>query len=114
MIMDEKSAIDIDAAYDSYVARFESNFGGLAAGAYVKFARSLIHRLNRQEFDTRLEHFLRVRARCKRMLESGATISDAIGLEFEEASAWLAIEAPSLLALFQGELGALPTRRGKV
>lgn len=106
MAMAQTQRNDNSEAYESYVARFDSMFNARPEGAFVKFGHVLVRKLGRPEFDARLEAFLRVRERCKRMIESGATISDAIALDFEEAAAWLAVETPNLLELFHGEVGA--------
>ena len=53
-----------------------------------------------------IDQYLYWHKECKRLLGSGSTISDALVLEFEDASAWLAIDPPSILELFSGEIGA--------
>jgi len=98
-------AVDLDAAFVSYEKRFAKRFGEKSAGSFVKFGRHMVQKLARSDFDGRLEHYLRMHASCKRMLETGATISDAVVLDFEEAAAWIVIEAPNLLQMFQGEVG---------
>ena len=97
--------IDADTAFTSYVARFENRCGEKPVGSFAKFGNTMIQRLSREEFPERLEKYLHWHKECKRLLGSGATISDALVLEFEEASAWIAIDAPNILALFSGELG---------
>ena len=97
--------LDLDVAYDSYLARFDQRFGDKPQGAFVKFGRHMVQKLDRDSFRPRVEHYLSLHAACKRMLKTGATISDAVVLEFEEAAAWVAIEAPNLLEMFDGELG---------
>ena len=98
-------SIDEDTAYASYVARFESRFGPKEPGAFAKFGNAMIQRLSRDEFPKRLEQYLYWHKECKRLLGSGSTISDALVLEFEDASAWLAIDPPNILELFSGEMG---------
>ena len=105
---EDNRATDTDAAFESYLVRFRTMFGERTEGTFVKFGHTMVQKLGRQSFEERLDGFLRVRARCKRMLESGSTISDAITLDFEEAAAWLAIEPPNLLDLFHGEMGEIP------
>ncbi len=97
--------IDIDTAFASYVARFENHFGPKKPGAFAKFGNTMIQRLSRDDFPERLDQYLHWHRECKRLLGSGATISHVLVLEFEEASAWLAIEPPKILDLFSGELG---------
>ncbi len=98
--------IDVDTAFSSYNSRFESSFGqGKAPGDFVKFGNHMIQRLSVGEFPDRLENYLSWHRECKKLLGSGHTISDALVMEFEEASAWLIIEPPRILDLFSGELG---------
>lgn len=97
--------IDYDAAYASYLERFRHRFGDRAVGAFVKFGKHMVQKLGPQEFRQRLDTYLKLLRACRKMLESGSTISDVLVLEFQEASAWIAVEAPNLYALFRGELG---------
>lgn len=107
--------IDYEAAYAGYLHRFAEKFGERPAGSFVKFGRAMVQRLGPEEFPQRLEHYVRLHRACKNMLESGSTISDALVLDFVEASAWIAIEAPNMYAMFRGELGdpkrAAPDRK---
>lgn len=97
--------IDLDAAFTSYEERFVHAYGDKPPGAFVKFGNHMIQRLRHEEFQERLESYLRWHKECKRALGSGSTISDALVLEFEEAAAWLVIQAPNIIEMFQGELG---------
>jgi hypothetical protein len=49
---------------------------------------------------------------AKEMLAAGSTINDAVVLEFDEASAWIAIKAPNMLKMFSGEIGDPDVARG--
>jgi hypothetical protein len=71
----------------------------------VKFGKHMVSRLGRTEFPARLEHYLKMHRTAKEMLAAGSTINDAVVLEFDEASAWLAIQAPDMLRMFNGEIG---------
>ncbi len=97
--------IDYDAAYQSYLARFDAVFPGKPDGSFVKFGRHMVQKLSRAELDERLDNYLSLHSACKKMLTTGATISDALVLDFEEAATWLALEAPNMLAMFSGEIG---------
>ncbi len=103
--MSETDEIDYVAAYDSYVACFESLFGDRPPGSFVKLGKHMVQRLAFGDFPARLDHYVELHRAVTEMLESGATISDALVLEFVEASAWIAIEAPNTYAMFRGELG---------
>ena len=96
---------DLDQDFESYVTRFRELFDDRPEGTFVKYGHTLIQRLGKDEFESRLENYRQLKVRCRTMLESGATISDAITLDFEEAASWLAVEAPNLLELFYGEMG---------
>lgn len=97
--------IDYDAAFESYVARFNAHCGDKPPGGFAKYGNTMIQRLSRADFDERLERYLFWHRECKRLLGSGATIADAITMEFEEAAAWVCLKAPNILEMFQGELG---------
>lgn len=97
--------IDYETAFSKYDDRFDKALGEKAVGAYGKFGKYMIKRLERTEFESRLDTYVQLHAACKRMLEGGATISDALVHDFEEAAAWVAVQAPDLYAMFRGEIG---------
>jgi hypothetical protein len=96
---------DTDAAYEAYLLRFAEYFGEKPEGAFVKFGKHMVQKLSREQFPRYLENYLNMHEACKRMLVSGETISDDLMLEYSEAAAWLAIQAPNLLEMFRGEVG---------
>ena len=97
--------IDYTAAFEKYNARFQAAVGDKPAGAYAKFGRYMIKRLEREEFAPRLDTYVQLHAACKRMLDGGSTISDALVHDFDEATAWVAVQAPDVYAMFNGEMG---------
>ncbi len=97
--------IDYEAAFDKYNERFETVLGEKPVGSYGKYGKYMIKRLDRIEFDGRLDTYVQLHAACKRMLDGGATISDALVHDFEEAAAWVAVQAPDVYAMFRGEIG---------
>ncbi len=103
--MSEEREIDYRTAYDGYVDRFEKQFGERTPGAFVKFGKHMVQRLAPSAFPARLDQYVRLHHAVKHMLEAGSTISDALVLDFVEASAWIAVEAPNMYAMFRGELG---------
>lgn len=103
--MSEEHEIDYVAAYEGYLERFGSTFGERAHGAFVKFGKHMVQRLGPGEFPRRLDHYVKLHRAVKHMLDDGSTISDALVLDFVEASAWIAVEAPNMYAMFRGELG---------
>ena len=97
--------IDYAKAFEKYNARFDKALGEKPVGTYAKFGRHMIKRLDAEEFASRLDTYVALHGACKRMLDGGSTISDALVLEFEEAAAWIAVKAPDLDAMFRGEIG---------
>jgi hypothetical protein len=97
--------IDYVTAFEKYNTRFDRAFGPKMPGSYAKFGRTMIKRLLREEFDARLNTYVSLHAACKRMLDGGSTISDALVHEFEEAAAWVAVQAPDVYSMFKGEMG---------
>ncbi|MEO0325814.1 MAG: hypothetical protein AAF447_22875 [Myxococcota bacterium] len=106
--------LDVDAAFTSYLRRFSRHYGAKLPGTFVRFGRHMVQKLDREGFEDRMTAYLGWHRECGRVLESGATISDAAVLEFEESAAWLALEVPNLLELFDGELGDLGEELGRV
>ncbi len=105
--------VDLDAAYEAYLQRFRETHGDKPDGAFVKFDRHMVQKLAREPFEPRLRHYLELHTTCKQMLSTGATINDAVVLEFHEAAAWLAIEAPDMMSMFSGEMGDPKVATGK-
>lgn len=97
--------VDLEAAYEAYLTRFAERFGDKDPGAFVKFEKHMVQKLTPEQFPKRLEQYLELHRTCKQMLSTGATINDALVLEFDEAAAWLAIQAPDMLQMFSGEMG---------
>ncbi len=97
--------IDYESAYAMYAERFGTRFGERPDGAFVKFGKHMVKKLPRMEFEQRLGAYVRLHKACKKMLESGSTISDALVLDFDEAAAWVAVEAPNIHSMFRGEMG---------
>lgn len=98
-------AIDYARAFDAYQSRFAAKFGDKPTGAFAKFGSHMVQKLTEGEFQKRLDDYLSLHGAVREILESGSTISDVVMLEYDEAAAWIAIQAPNLLDLFKGELG---------
>ncbi len=107
--------IDYISAFEKYNDRYEQALGDKPVGAYAKFGKYMVKRLDRAEFDGRLDSYVKLHAACKRMLDGGSTISDALVHDFDEAAAWVAVQAPDVYAMFRGEMGdpevAAPTTK---
>jgi hypothetical protein len=97
--------IDYEAAYAGYLERFTARFGDRRSGAFVKLGRHMIQKLDADSFPGRLDQYLRLHSACAKMVDTGATISDALVLDFAESSSWIAIEPPSFEAMLNGKLG---------
>lgn len=97
--------IDYESAFTMYQARFAEKFGEKPDGSFVKFGKHMTKKLSSDEFPRRLDAYVSLHQACKRMLDGGATISDALVLDFEEAAAWVSVQAPNILAMFKGEIG---------
>jgi hypothetical protein len=101
----DKLDVDIERAYSAYLERFRTQFGERPEGTFVKFGKHMIQKLTRDEFDERLHQYLEMHDATKTMLSSGATINDAVVLEYDEASAWISLKAPDMMTMFKGEIG---------
>ncbi|MCB9598524.1 MAG: hypothetical protein H6719_37765 [Sandaracinaceae bacterium] len=97
--------IDYETAFTKYNERYETALGDRPPGTYAKFGKFMVKRLERPEFDDRLDAYVQLHAACKRMLDGGSTISDALVHDFDEAAAWVAVQAPDVYAMFRGEIG---------
>ena len=110
--------IDYSTAYTKYVERFDRRFGERSVGAFVKFGRAMVQKLAPADFKKRLDEYVRLHRACKRMIETGSTISDALVLDFQDAAAWVVVEAPNIHAMFRGEMAdpriAAPSLRDTV
>ncbi|MDB4964494.1 MAG: hypothetical protein JWN44_183 [Myxococcales bacterium] len=80
--------------YLDYVARFESQVGALAVGAYGKFNGKLVRKLSADEFKTRYGEFTNLDTTYRGIIERGDTINDAVVKLWRERRAELLIEGP--------------------
>ncbi|MCA9581086.1 MAG: hypothetical protein KC416_04785, partial [Myxococcales bacterium] len=94
--------LDLDVAYEAYLARFKDRFGDKKAGDFVKFGKHMVEKLDRPNFVRWLRRYMELHGNANQMLKDGATINEALVLDFQEASAWVAIEAPNLMEMFRG------------
>lgn len=103
--MPQDNDIDFESGFRMYLERFNEKFGERPDGSFVKFGRHMVRKLTFAEFEPKLLHYVRMHGACKKMLETGSTISDALVLDFDEAAAWVAVAAPNIHAMFRGEMG---------
>jgi hypothetical protein len=80
--------------YLDYLARFESNVGALAVGAYGKFHGKLVRKLSAEEFATRNTEFATLDKTYRGIIERGDTINDAVVRMWRERRAELLIDGP--------------------
>jgi hypothetical protein len=80
--------------YLDYLARFESQVGALAVGAYGKFHGKLVRKLSSDEFTARHGEFTTLDRTYRGILERGDTINDAVVRLWRERRAELLIDGP--------------------
>jgi hypothetical protein len=82
------------ATYAEYLARFDTQVGALAVGAYGKFHGKLVRKLSPEEFTTRHSEFVVLDKTYRGILERGDTINDAVVRMWRERRAELLIDEP--------------------
>ena len=80
--------------YLDYLAKFETQVGALAVGAYGKFHGKLVRKLSSDEFATRYSEFSTLDKTYRGILERGDTINDAVVRMWRERRAELLIDGP--------------------
>jgi hypothetical protein len=80
--------------YLDYLAKFESQVGALAVGAYGKFQGKLVRKLSAEEFAARHTEFATLDTTYRGILERGDTINDAVVRMWRERRAELLIDGP--------------------
>lgn len=90
-----------DIEWRGYEQRASSRFAEAATGSFLKFGKHMVQRLDRIAFEARLAEYQDQCKRCDRMLASGATLSEAVMLDVEEAASWLLLPSPNLFDLFE-------------
>jgi hypothetical protein len=80
--------------YLEYLARFESEVGALAVGAYGKWKGKLVRKLSPEEFTTRHQEFAKLDSAYRGILTRGDTINDTVVRMWREKRAELLIDGP--------------------
>ena len=80
--------------YLEYLAKFESQVGALAVGAYGKFHGKLVRKLSADEFKQRHTEFVNLDTTYRGIIARGDTINDAVVKLWRERRAELLIEGP--------------------
>ncbi len=78
--------------YLAYLARFESEVGALAVGAYGKFKGKLVRKLSPEEFAARHAELTRFTQTYNTILERGDTLNDALTKLLRERQIELVLE----------------------
>ena len=78
--------------YLSYLARFETQVGALAVGAYGKFNGKLVRKLSPEEFAKRYDEYTRFARTYQEILERGDTLNDALTKLLRERQLELLLE----------------------
>jgi len=80
--------------YLDYLARFETEVGAVAVGAYGKFHGKLVRKLSAEEFAKRNDEFTTLDKTYRGIIERGDTINDAVVRMWRERRAELLIDGP--------------------
>jgi hypothetical protein len=78
--------------YETYLARFDTEVGSIAVGAYGKWKGRLVRKLAREEFAAKRAEFDTLDRTYRGILERGDTINDAVARLWRERGAELLVE----------------------
>ncbi len=81
-----------DADYAAYLARFESQVGPLAVGAYGKWRGQLVRKLAPDEFAKKNGEFTTLLTTYRKIMERGDTLNDAVTRLLRERQIELVVE----------------------
>ena len=94
---------DTQAAYQAYLERFDRLVGPRPVGQYGTWKKHLVKKFSLDEFRQRHEAFLKLEKVCHHILETGATMNDAVTQALDDAAAEILIEPdPGGLAPVRG------------
>ncbi len=82
----------LQAAYQAYLERFDRLVGPRPVGQYGTWKKHLVKKFSLEEFGQRHEAFLKLEKVCRHILDTGATMNDAVTQALEEAAAEILIE----------------------
>lgn len=84
---------DTQAAYQAYLERFDRLVGPRPVGQYGTWKKHLVKKFSLEEFSQRHEAFLKLEKVCHHILETGATMNDAVTQALDDAAAEILLEA---------------------
>lgn len=82
----------LQAAYRAYLERFDQLVGPRPVGQYGTWKKHLVKKFSLEEFQQRHEAFLKLEKVCSHILETGATMNDAVTQALDDAAAEILIE----------------------
>lgn len=85
---------DLPARYAEYLARFATNIGDHAVGAFAKFGGRLIKKLAFEEFTPAYVEYAELAARYTESIDRGDTINDIVLRILRDKAAGLVLEPP--------------------
>lgn len=89
-------ATDAQAAYQEYLARYESLVGHREVGQYGKWGKHLVKKFSADEFRERHEQFVKLEGVCRHIVETGATMNDAVTAAYKDAAAEILLEPEAM------------------
>ncbi|MBI2897046.1 MAG: hypothetical protein HYY06_26045 [Deltaproteobacteria bacterium] len=85
-----------EIAYQEYLARYESLVGHREVGQYGKWGKHLVKKYSAEEFRERYEQFMKLEGVCRHIVETGATMNDAVTAAYKEAAAEILLEPEAM------------------
>ena len=85
----------LQAAYQAYLDRFDRLVGPRKVGQYGTWQKHLVTKFALDEFQQRVENYEKLEKVCRHILETGATMNDAVTQALEEAAAEILLEPDS-------------------
>src|SRR5688572_26766132 len=83
---------ELQAAYQGYLDRFDKLVGPRKVGQYGTWQKHLVKKFSLDEFQQRFEAYQKLEKVCRHILETGATMNDAVTQALEEAAAEILLE----------------------
>ena len=83
---------DVDELYRIYVRKFDKDLGRLEPGQFARWQRTLVERLDRDDFEARWREFKDYEKVYKTLIEDGATVTNALYDEIKEKATQLLLQ----------------------
>ncbi len=88
------SALDLQAEFDGYLARFAEHVGDVDFGVFVKHEGRLVQKLRRDEFDAVYKEYYEMAKRYFESIDRGDTINDIVVRSLRQKAAELFLTSP--------------------